>query len=163
RARFIGRGRSTANPAALESMGPLSASTGPVRIPTFSTRRRGRTPPRNPMHLASTLGAPPTRTEAFWLPAPSHHLRSAGPAFDHLPLVRQLLVAHEYLRLKGLAWDLVILNEHPPSYLQSFDEALHEAARSEGSTLDQPGGVFIRRAELLPDAGRNLLLFVARA
>ena len=36
--------------------------------------------------------------------------------------VRQLLHAHEYLRLKGLAFDLVILNDHPPSYIQSLQK-----------------------------------------
>lgn len=84
-------------------------------------------------------------------------------AFEHLPLVRQLLLAHEYLGLKGLKFDLVILNCHPPSYLQVFEEALQAAARTEGAPLDQPGGVFIRRAELIPEAGRNLLFTVARA
>jgi cyclic beta-1,2-glucan glucanotransferase len=84
-------------------------------------------------------------------------------SFDHIDLVRQLLVAHEYLRLKGLAFDLVIVNEHPPSYLQAFEQALQHEARNQGAYFDQPGGVFLRRAEFIPDAGRNLLLFVARA
>src|SRR5207245_6907164 len=35
-------------------------------------------------------------------------------------IVRQLLRAHEYWRMKGLAVDLVILNEKPPSYLQDL-------------------------------------------
>ena len=35
-------------------------------------------------------------------------------------IVRQLLLAHEYWRLKGLPIDLVILNEHPSSYVQAL-------------------------------------------
>ncbi|HYX41960.1 MAG TPA: hypothetical protein VE821_09700, partial [Pyrinomonadaceae bacterium] len=35
---------------------------------------------------------------------------------EDLNTVRQLLRGHGYLRLKGLAIDLVILNDHPPSY-----------------------------------------------
>jgi cyclic beta-1,2-glucan synthetase len=41
---------------------------------------------------------------------------------SHLPLVADLLKAHEYLRLKGLPFDLVILNEHPASYLQELQD-----------------------------------------
>src|SRR5438876_19694 len=35
---------------------------------------------------------------------------------EDLPSVRQLVKAHEYLRMKGLVFDLVILNEHPADY-----------------------------------------------
>src|SRR5262249_50037255 len=83
--------------------------------------------------------------------------------FEHLDLVRQLLTAPEYLRPNGLKMGLVILNEHPSSYLQRFEEALQAAARDAGAALDRPGGVFLRRADLIPDAGRTLLLFEARA
>jgi cyclic beta-1,2-glucan synthetase len=38
---------------------------------------------------------------------------------DDLPLVRQVLQAQEYWRLKGLQADVVILNEHPVSYLDA--------------------------------------------
>ena len=82
---------------------------------------------------------------------------------DHIALVRELLLAHSYLRRKGLPFDLVILNEHPPGYLQPFEQALRDAIRNEGSATDRPGGVFLRRADLITDAARNLLEFAARA
>ena len=41
-----------------------------------------------------------------------------------LPLVRDLLKAHEYLRLKGLALDLVVINQHASSYLQDLQHSL---------------------------------------
>jgi cellobiose phosphorylase len=40
RIRFLGRGRTPANPAALESRSRLSATTGPVLDPIFSLRQR---------------------------------------------------------------------------------------------------------------------------
>ena len=43
---------------------------------------------------------------------------------DDLELVRQLLRAHEYWRLKQLAVDLVILNERAASYVQDLQNAL---------------------------------------
>ena len=39
---------------------------------------------------------------------------------DDLPLVREVLQAQEYWRLKGLHADVVILNEHPVSYLDEM-------------------------------------------
>ena len=43
---------------------------------------------------------------------------------DDLPLVRQVLQAQEYWRLKGLSADVVILNEHPVSYLDEMQAQL---------------------------------------
>jgi cyclic beta-1,2-glucan synthetase len=80
-----------------------------------------------------------------------------------VPLVAQMLKAHEYLRLKGLSFDLVILNEHPTSYLQDLQQqllALIESGPEQG-WVDKPGGVFLRRADLIaPD---DLLLLRAAA
>src|SRR6185295_4277548 len=41
---------------------------------------------------------------------------------DDLALVRQVLQAQEYWRLQGLKADVVILNEHPISYLGEMQE-----------------------------------------
>ena len=82
-----------------------------------------------------------------------------------LPLVADLLKAHEYLRLKGLQFDLVILNEHPASYLQDLQEELQRMVESgpEQAWVDKPGGVFLRRADLMPREDQLLLRAVARA
>ncbi|MBA3320318.1 MAG: hypothetical protein H0T45_02585, partial [Pyrinomonadaceae bacterium] len=81
-----------------------------------------------------------------------------------LQTVRQLLRGHEYLRLKGLAIDLVILNDHPPSYAQSLQEEIQLLIRASGSQalVDQTGGVFLRRTDIIPEADRILLHAVAR-
>ncbi len=81
-----------------------------------------------------------------------------------MTMVRELLHAHEYLRLKGLIVDLVILNERAPSYLQSLQEELQRQIRMSGSQalLDKPGGIFIRRTDVMPEQDVLLLKSVAR-
>lgn len=81
-----------------------------------------------------------------------------------LQMVRQIMRGHEYLRMKGLNFDLVILNDHPPSYIQSLQDELQNLVRSSGLQYleDKPGGVFLRRADLMPDTDKILLHTVAR-
>ncbi|MEO5581010.1 MAG: glucoamylase family protein [Gemmatimonadaceae bacterium] len=83
---------------------------------------------------------------------------------DGLPSVRQLLRVHHYWRLKGLMCDLVILNEHPPTYLQELSDALLATVMvsSESGLLDRPGGVFLRRADVLRPEDMRLLHSIAR-
>ncbi len=83
---------------------------------------------------------------------------------EDLPQVRQLLKAHEYLRLKGLVFDLVILNDHPASYIQSLQDELAMLVRTSGEShlLDKNGGIFLKRADQMSEADRILLHTVAR-
>lgn len=83
---------------------------------------------------------------------------------EDLPQVKQVLNAHEYLRLKGLIFDLVILNELPTDYIQSLQDELITLVRTSGEShlLDKNGGVFIKRSDQIPDADRILLHTVAR-
>ena len=84
------------------------------------------------------------------------------PEFDDL--MRELLVAQEYFRVNGVPLDLVILNEEPGGYLQPNHEHALDVIRSihaEGR-LDQPGGIFLRRADQIPHGERQLLLSTAR-
>ena len=79
---------------------------------------------------------------------------------EGLPTLRQLLAAHHYWRRRGMTVDLVVLNTRPPSYLQELDDS-GSAPRSLASQrpagmVDQPGGVFVRRRDLLaPDRSRD--------
>ena len=82
---------------------------------------------------------------------------------DELGVVRQVLEAQEYWRLKGLKADLVILNEHPVSYLDEVQSRLT-------SLLDdgpwrmwkhQPGGAFLLRGDTMGQAERTLFHAVA--
>jgi cyclic beta-1,2-glucan synthetase len=85
-------------------------------------------------------------------------------ATDHLEMVRQILRGHEYLRLKGLQIDLVILNDHPTSYFQTLHDGIQTLIRSTGlqPLEDKPGGVYVRRSDVMPDEDRILLHTVAR-
>jgi cyclic beta-1,2-glucan synthetase len=86
---------------------------------------------------------------------------------EDIAQVRQLLRAHEYWRMKRLAVDLVIVNEHASSYLQDLQIAIETALRSSqsrprfGQELAQ-GSVYSLRADLLSVNARALLQSVAR-
>ncbi len=87
---------------------------------------------------------------------------------EDLDIVRQLLRAHEYWRLKLLDVDLVILNEHGATYAQSLQESLEAVVRVSQSSLGHDGhpshgGVYILRGAHLSDEDRTLVLCAARA
>ena len=79
-------------------------------------------------------------------------------------IVRQLLRAHEYWRMKGLAVDLVILNEKPPSYLQDLQTALEGLVRTGRPTLSatREGAVFVLQGDRLSAEERDCLTAAAR-
>jgi cyclic beta-1,2-glucan synthetase len=86
---------------------------------------------------------------------------------NDIEIVKQLLRAHEYWRLKRLAVDLVILNDRPPSYATDLQQALDAAIRTSQARRDEDGpkrgAVFLLRADLLPVAICDLLQTAARA
>ena len=87
---------------------------------------------------------------------------------EDIAIVRQLLRAHEYWRMKQLAVDLVILNERGSSYIQDLQAALETQVRTSQSRPQigadgARGAVFVLRADLVPAATRALLLATARA
>ncbi len=86
---------------------------------------------------------------------------------DDAGIVRQLLKAHEYLRGKHLAVDLVILNEKAPRYGQDLQAALEALVRTaqagrRGDGPEPSGRVFILRGEQITAATRGALLTAAR-
>jgi cyclic beta-1,2-glucan synthetase len=82
---------------------------------------------------------------------------------EHLGLVRQLVRAHTYWRLKGLAVDLLIWNEDRSGYRQVLhEEILGVIGPSDASFLDRPGGIFLRRTDQLSEDDRVLMQTVAR-
>ncbi|HMU61460.1 MAG TPA: glucoamylase family protein [Gemmatimonadales bacterium] len=86
---------------------------------------------------------------------------------DDVGIVRQLLRAHEYWRMKGLAVDLVILNDRAPSYVQDLQTLLDTLVRV-ASTMPRKdgqetlGSVFTLRADRVTPAQRDVLESVAR-
>ena len=67
RARFLGRGRTPANPAALDPEVTLSGTTGPVLDPVFSLRRIVRLAPAAEARVAFITGASDSRQDAIGL------------------------------------------------------------------------------------------------
>ncbi len=80
-------------------------------------------------------------------------------------LARQLVQAHAYWRLKGLAADLVIWNEDHAGYRQFLHDQIMGliAAGTEANVTDRPGGIFIRPGDQISAEDRILLQTVARA
>jgi cyclic beta-1,2-glucan synthetase len=83
---------------------------------------------------------------------------------DSLTLARQLLKAQEYWRLKGLPADVVILNEHPADYLDEMQGLLAQLVQEPpwAAWLGKSGGIFLLRADGMPETDRRLLSAVAR-
>jgi cyclic beta-1,2-glucan synthetase len=237
RGRFLGRGRTPADPAALEPAAVLSGTTGPVLDPIFSLRRRVRVAAGTSVSVAFTTAVADSPEQARALADQYHdfhaitrafelawahsqvelrhlrlsaeeghlyqrlaaHIVFAGDALrvpgaiianhqgqpglwrfgisgdkpivlaqiaetEELPLIRQLLLAHTYWRLKGLEVDLVILNEHAASYREELQQQLLTLVRtSDAHTLvDKPGGVFVRQAAHLSGEDKVLLQAAAR-
>ena len=87
---------------------------------------------------------------------------------EDVGIVRQLLRAHEYWRMKRLAVDLVILNERAPSYVQDLQALLETLLRTSQSAgrhdgHEPHGNVYIVRADRLTATQRDVLQSVARA
>ncbi|KAF1719207.1 Cellobiose phosphorylase [Pseudoxanthomonas wuyuanensis] len=83
---------------------------------------------------------------------------------DNIELVRQMVQAHAYWRLKGLHADLVIWNESQASYRQQLQEQIlgMVSADPEFNVLERPGGIFVRPAQQISQEDRILLQTIAR-
>jgi cyclic beta-1,2-glucan synthetase len=81
-------------------------------------------------------------------------------------VVRQLLRAQEYWRLKGIAADLVILNATGASYAQALQESLEgmlRASQAAGKAQRREhGGVYLLRGDLVSPRDQTLLSAAAR-
>jgi len=83
----------------------------------------------------------------------------------NIELVRQMVQAHAYWRLKGLAVDLVIWNESLSGYQQLLQEQVLGliSASAQGKIAHNSGEIFVRPAEQISNEERILLQSVARA
>ncbi|HVK14745.1 MAG TPA: glycosyl transferase family 36, partial [Gemmataceae bacterium] len=82
RARFLGRGRTPANPVALTPGARLSGTTGPVLDPIFSLRRRIRLEPGAAARVAFVTGAAETREAATAIARGFRDLGAIDRAFE---------------------------------------------------------------------------------
>ncbi len=238
RFRFVGRGGSPANPAAMRGPSSLSNTVGSVLDPIVSLRRTVTLGPNETVILDVVIGMTESREaavahmEKYQSPRMAdracdlawthgqvtlHHLdvteseaklycRLAGALIyadqarranagvlaknrrgqsglwgygisgdapvvllrisdgGKIEIVRQLIKAHSYWRMKGLAVELVILNEDVTVYRQSLQDQITSLVASgiEAQMLDKPGGIFVRRLEQVSNDDRVLLQAVAR-
>ena len=81
-----------------------------------------------------------------------------------IALVKQLVQAHAYWRMKGLRCDLVIWNEDASGYRQELQDEIMGliTAGTEAASLDKPGGIFVRRTEQISEEDKTLMQTVAR-
>ncbi len=81
-----------------------------------------------------------------------------------IDLLRQLVQAHAYLQLKGIAVDLVIWNEDQAGYRQTLQDTIMAliAAGAESNSTDRPGRIMVKLADHISPEDRILLQAVAR-
>ena len=82
RARFIGRGRTLAEPAAMQGISPLSNTVGSVLDPIISLRRTVTLAPHETARIDLVLGMAESRDAALALVEKYHNPRMADRAFD---------------------------------------------------------------------------------
>ncbi|MBC7905019.1 MAG: cyclic beta 1-2 glucan synthetase [Gemmatimonadaceae bacterium] len=82
---------------------------------------------------------------------------------ENILLVKKMIQAHHYWRLKGLIVDLVILNEDRGGYRQELHNLIHSLITPGLGTemREKPGGIFIRAAEQISNEERSLFEAVA--
>ena len=86
---------------------------------------------------------------------------------DDIGLIRQLLRAHEYWRMKQLSADVVIINEKATSYIQDLQDSLEALVRGSQLRLspdasEREGKIFLLRGDLISAETRTQLQSVAR-
>jgi len=239
RMRFIGRGRTVANPQAMNSSAPLSASQGSVLDPIVAIRYHVTLDPGKSAIINMVSGVGETRDRCLQLVDKYQDRNLADRVFDlawthsqvvlrqlnatdadaqifgrlassilyanpslraepsllnnnhrgqsglwgysisgdlpivllqigdaaNIDLVRQLVQAHAYWRLKGLAVDLVIWNEDHAGYRQLLQEQIMDlvAAGVQIIHSERGGEIFVRAAEQISNEDRLLFQAVARA
>jgi cyclic beta-1,2-glucan synthetase len=79
------------------------------------------------------------------------------------PLIRELLLAQTYWRLRGFRADLIVFNQETASYDRPLHQQLQRQieAHAPAESTDRPGGVFLRNWYALPNEHRELILAVS--
>ncbi len=238
RSRFIGRGHSLADPAAMQSQMPLSGNSGSVLDPIVAVRYQVTLEAEQTIVLDMILGMGETKENCLGLIEKyqdKHHkdrvfelawthsqvvLRQlnategeaqlygqlagsvifANPALRadpsvilknhrgqsglwghsisgdlpivllriedeaNIELVKQLVQAHGYWRLKGLVTDLVIWNEDHGGYRQNLQNQIIGlvTAGTNSDVANHPGGIYVRSADQISNEDRILFQTVAR-
>ncbi|MEO8116248.1 MAG: cyclic beta 1-2 glucan synthetase, partial [Bacteroidota bacterium] len=83
---------------------------------------------------------------------------------QNIAIVVQLIKAHAYWRMKGIAVDLIILNEDFGAYRQELQEQIMNLVTASANTTsnEQPGNIYVRRTEQVTNEDRILFQTIAR-
>ena len=83
---------------------------------------------------------------------------------NDLAMVKNALLCHKYLKYKGIAHDLVLLNEYPSSYIKSFEDEIDFLVRYNQTPASKTvrGGVFHLRSSHMPPLDRENLLALSK-
>lgn len=81
-----------------------------------------------------------------------------------IDLIKQIIVAHAFWKMRGLKVDLVILNEEVTGYEHPLSEQLQRIIYSQpfGVEIGKPGGIFLLNTDQMPEADETLIIAVAR-
>lgn len=82
---------------------------------------------------------------------------------DQLKTAEALLKAHAFWRTKGLVTELLILNDHPPSYADEVQDSIIQSIQvSIGRQYyNKKGGLFVQRTDKIPEEDLLLIFSVA--
>lgn len=83
---------------------------------------------------------------------------------EEIDLVKEMLKAHEYWRIRGLFVDLVIINDEESSYSQPLYSLLQDivSVSHARDIREKPGGVHIKQGRSMPEEDRMLFAAAAR-
>ncbi|MGA7919217.1 MAG: glucoamylase family protein [Candidatus Acidiferrales bacterium] len=120
---------------------------------------------------ADVLARTPLDISALWSQGISGDLPIVLARIDDaedFEMIRQLLRAHEYWRMKQLSADVVIINEKPPSYVQELQGSLEALVRGSKLRLSPDSGglsgkIFLLRGDLITPQTHVQLQTAARA
>jgi cellobiose phosphorylase len=133
RVRFLGRGRTSANPAALDRGVRLSQTTGPVLDPVFSLRRRVWLEPGTAARIAFMTGAADTREAALTVAGQLRDLDSVDRAFS-----AAMTRCHDELREMSLTPAAVALFDRLSASVIFTNPSLREPEAVAANRLGQP-------------------------
>ena len=97
------------------------------------------------------LGRPAEGQRALWRQGISGDLPIVVVMISHvrdIEVVREILSAHTFWNLHGLKADLVLVSEELPSYEEPLTSHLRRLTEARGAltSVDQPGGIYLRSA-----------------
>jgi cellobiose phosphorylase len=134
RARFLGRGRTPADPAALDAGTRLSGTTGPVLDAVFSLRRRVRLAPQSQASIAFITGVADTREAAIALAEHFQSFEAVDRAFSGAAAG-----CRDDLRQLGLTPDDVALFNRLAGSVVFTNPSLRQPEAVAANRLGQPG------------------------